>query len=148
MDQITESIPESDGRKTKLESMMMGINTLSNRLKDRLDNVEAVHALCLCEGEMTHHLHFHLIPRYKYEEDEIRFFGYFYGQRAKKLNRNIQFEESFRDGKIHGMWYDAYKEMHFVDTDFNKLPLEQRKNKLEELAKKLRSKKLPKKFAG
>jgi len=147
MDQLTENIPESDRRKAKLESMMMGINTLSHRLKDRLDNVEAVHALCLCEGEKTHHLHFHLIPRYKYEKDEKRFFGYFYGQRAKKINQKIKFEESFRDGKIHGMWYDAYKEMHFLDSNFNKLPLEQRKKKLEKLAMRLRSKELPKKFA-
>lgn len=147
MDQITENIDESDGRKAKLEAMMMGINRLSHKLKSKLDDVEAVHALCLCEGEKTHHLHFHLIPRYKYKLDEKRFFGYFYKQRAKKMNNVKRFEDDFKKGNIHGFWHDAYKEMHFVDTDFNKLPLEQRREELENLAKDLRSKKLPKKFA-
>ena len=147
MDQMTEDINDSDNRKVKLESMMMGINKLSHRLKSKLDKVEAVHALCLCEGEKTHHLHFHLIPRYKYEVYEKRFFGYFYGQRARKINKTDIFEKSFKQGIIHGMWYDAYKEMHFVDLDFNKLPIEQRKRELNSLAKSLRTKEFPLKFA-
>ena len=97
MDQVTEKIDENDKRKVKLESMMIGINTLSHRLKERLENVEAIHALCLCEGEKTHHMHFHLIPRYKYDKIEKSFFGYFYGQRAKKVNNQILFEKMLKE---------------------------------------------------
>ncbi|MFW9970469.1 MAG: HIT family protein [Candidatus Odinarchaeota archaeon] len=146
MDQITEDITKSDNIKPKLDSMMIGINTLANRLKNKLEGVESIHALCLCEGERTHHLHFHLIPRYKYEKDERRFFGYFYGQRAKKVNMSESFEKSFIEGKIHGIWHDAYKEMHFVDTEFFNSPLQQRQQDLKKLAKRLRTKEPPKIF--
>ena len=147
MDQMTEKISDSDKKKANLQSMMMGINKLSNLLKEKLRDVEAVHSLCLCEGERTHHLHFHLIPRYKYNKDEKRFYGYFYGQRAIKWNNKIHFENEFEKGIIHGMWYDAYQELHFLDNEFNSKILVQRKKELEELAESLRTKPLPKKFA-
>lgn len=141
MDQITEKITYDElfyKKKVKLLVMINGINRVSSTLKERLSGVEAVHALCLCEGVSTHHLHFHLIPRYKYSSNEEDYFRKKYRKRAEIISQVKEFDQKFQEGLIHGMWYDAYQELHFVENEFNQKTKEERLSELSSLAVRLR----------
>jgi len=137
MDKITELISEDDKRREKLRAMMEGINRVSTTLKKKL-NAQAVHVLCLCEG--MEHLHFHLIPRYCYSDDEVQFFKENFERREAKINQLEKFIKTIERKEIHGMWYDGYKEMNYVFTDYNQKSREERVKELEILAVTLRSK--------
>ena len=136
MDKITEFISEEDKRKEKLRAMMEGINRVSVTLKEKL-NAQAVHVLCLCEG--MDHLHFHLVPRYCYTDDEVQFFKENFARRAAKTNQLGKFIKDVERKEIHGMWYNGYQEMNSVFSDYNQKSKKERVKELEKLAETLRS---------
>jgi len=135
MNKITELISTDDKRNEKLLAMMVGINKVSERLKRKL-NAQNVHVLCLCEG--MEHLHFHLIPRYCYTEDEVQFFKENFAKREAKIDQLEQFIKKIKKGEIHGMWYDGYQEMNYVFSEYNQKSKKERVMELETLAKELR----------
>ena len=142
----------SDSSLTKLElgALTVGLNKVANRLKDIL-HAEAVHVLSLCEG--WEHLHFDLIPRYAYTDEEKKFYVDKYWDREKtRLAENGKRKwaskgdfrkAAMKDDSIHGMWYAAYHEMKFKTSDFWKLCPKDRVKELEDRAKCLRDPNLP-----
>lgn len=135
MDKITELISADDKRNEKLRDMMVGINRLSATLKKEL-NAQAIHVLGLCEG--MNHLHFHLVPRYCYTDDEVRFFRENFARREAKINHLEKFMENLEKKEIHGMWYDGYHEMNYVFSEDNQKSKTERIKELEKLALILR----------
>lgn len=105
-------------------------------------NGETVHVLCLCESQK--HLHFHLIPRHKYSDNEKQFIIDNYGEREK--NKYNKFKEKVDKDEFHGMWYAAFHEMNFKKSKYFEPDINKRIKKLEELAKDLRPKYLKNPF--
>ncbi|MFW9877749.1 MAG: HIT family protein [Candidatus Thorarchaeota archaeon] len=136
MDKITEPLSEDDKRREKLRAMMEGINRVSGMLKKKL-NAPVIHVLGLCEG--MEHLHFHLIPRYPYSDDEVQFFKENFAKREAKADQLEAFNKRVEKKEIHGMWYDGYKEMNYVFSEYNQKSIEERVEALEKLADLLRS---------
>jgi diadenosine tetraphosphate (Ap4A) HIT family hydrolase len=133
-------------KESELNGLAVGLKKVTARLKDLL-KVETVHVLSLCEG--IKHLHFHLIPRYHYEEEEKQFYIENYWDREKdilgengekKWKSKKDFENAVMNNsfEIHGMWYAAYHEMKFKNSDFWKLTTKERIRVLEDRAKHLR----------
>jgi diadenosine tetraphosphate (Ap4A) HIT family hydrolase len=121
---------------SELGALSRGLKKVACRLKDVL-GAKAIHVLSLCEGE--EHLHFHLIPRYSYTDEEKLFFSCKYSEREKG---NPDFADDVKTGKIHGMWYAAYHEMKFKTSEFWKHSVEARVMELQELAECLRDRNL------
>jgi len=136
MNKITELISDDGKKKEKLLAMMEGINRVSETLKKKL-NAQAIHVLSLCEG--MEHLHFHLIPRYCYTDDEVQFFKENFARREAKTNQLEKFIKNVERKEIHGMWYAGYHEMNYVFSDYNQKTKKERAKELEILAETLRS---------
>lgn len=137
-----EKITDQSLTELELNSLITGLKKVTRRLKQTL-GVKTVHVLSLCEG--VKHLHFHLIPRYPYEEDEKKFFIENYWNRErknltakgkKKWQSRKQFEKAVMGEclKIHGMWYAAYHEMKFKASSYWKQSVVDRVKELEHIA--------------
>ena len=131
---------------SEVEALALGLKKVSTRLKDKL-GVDTVHVLSLCEG--IEHLHFHLIPRHRYTQEEKIFYICHYWDRekdtlAKNCKRKCKSKKEFIKAvmsdtpDIHGMWYAAYHEMKFKTSDFSRRSIEDRVKELEATAKCLR----------
>lgn len=127
---------EGLAKKDYLKPIILGINKLSIILKEKLvPKPDNIHVLSLCEGQK--HLHFHLIPRYKYRRDEIKFFSSNYLIRDIFKKKLSNFRKKIPN-EIHGMWYSAYQEMNFVFSEYFLKSPEERAAILEKLAESLR----------
>jgi len=138
-----EKITDADIKEEELSSILLGINRITRNLKNKL-KAEHVHVLCLCEG--VAHVHFHLIPRYKFSIEEKNFFINSYWEREKEKYKDFEeFKNEINSEKrnFNGMWYAAYHEMNFKTSNYYKKGLEDKKIYIENLAKKLRNKDKP-----
>jgi len=123
-----------DVHPTELTDLMAGISRVANRLKEKLEGVQNIVIFSLNEDK--EHLHFHLIPRYTYSNDEKDYNIKCSFDKAKTEERWIK-----NPDKVHGIWYYAYHEQNYKNQEYWIDPPETRANKLNKLASKLRNRK-------
>lgn len=109
-----EDITDNRLSDDELNSIMCYVSKLSKALKDLLNEsasnkVERIYVCSLCDG--VRHLHFHLLPRYKFDDkDKLDYFTFFEGKkRPDVLKKEIE------DEKMGGFWYLFREERERVD---------------------------------
>jgi len=82
------------------------LKDLKNELREP---VERVYIASLCDG--VEHLHFHLIPRYKFtEKDKEDYRNFFKDKKGEKESERII--ENIKNNKIGGFWYALREEQN------------------------------------
>lgn len=94
---------------------------------------ENIYIATLCDG--VKHLHYHLVPRYKWSDNDKARYRDLFTERDGEESVNL----CTGKGTIGGFWYLADAERNYKNTGFWKLPVDKQYENLAKLAKDIQS---------
>lgn len=132
-----ENITDENLSSEELLGVMNAIYRVSRNLKEYKrekdgETPDKIYVCSLCDG--VNHLHFHLIPRYPFSDEDINY----YREHFEKRDGKEKVEQKIKTGELGGFWYIAKREEEYKESDYFKKEDNERAKELEVLAKKLR----------
>lgn len=117
------------------QELMIALNQISDILVNTLSpKPEKIYVASLCDGE--EHLHFHLIPRYPFDDDDVYYYFNRFRERDQLTIKHLC--ERLQDKKVGGFWYLGRAEKDYTKSQYWKKPIGERVKHIEEIARQLR----------